>query len=362
MLFGKILGELNYESLALFREAGRNLKDNIDKERVYWTRKIQKYLMNKTSPFEKEFQLNSIKKTPTKTLKKIAFEIWNNPVQPSVFCPPARPLSPLGMIIICGGKLDFTQGPCTPDLLLLIHLKNKTNEIIISKNKDGSTQSNFAALPGHLEICQYILRRLENKVPRDSNNNPYGYNPLHMAACRGQFELYQALSSMTDVKNPSDNYGKTPLHCSARFGHLNICNFIMETLEEKNPPDIHGWTPLHQAAKNGQLEVCQMIIDRTGQCCPIDNFGFTPFIRSAEDGHFAGCRFLLTTTFIDALIKKDVDRIFIHIPFEIIDGCLRWFWTAILCSPKNCFFFFFFFLSIYFFSEGFLFRHEILRF
>ena len=89
--------------------------------------------MNKTSPFEKEFRLNSIKKTPTKTLKKIAFEIWNNPVQPSVFCPPARPLSPLGIILVCGGNLDFTKGPCTPDLILLIHLKNKSNEIIISK-------------------------------------------------------------------------------------------------------------------------------------------------------------------------------------------------------------------------------------
>ena len=146
MLFGKILGELNYESLALFREVGRNLKDNIDKERVYWTRKIQKYLVNKTSPFENEFQLNPIKKTTTKTLKKIAFEIWNNPVKPYVLCPPARPLSPLSIIIVCGGNLDLPQGFSAPDLSLLIHLKNTTNEIIISKFKDGSTQSDFAAL------------------------------------------------------------------------------------------------------------------------------------------------------------------------------------------------------------------------
>ena len=349
MLFGKILGELNYESLALFREVGRNLKDNIDKERVYWTRKIQKYLMNKTSPFEKEFQLNSIKKTPTKTLKKIAFEIWSNPVKSRVLCPPSRPLSPLGIIFVCGGNLDLTQGRRTLDLFLLIHLKNKTNEIIISKFEDESTQSNFAALPGHLEICQYILQRVENKGPWNSK----GCNPLHMAACIGQFELYQALTSMTDVKNPSDNYGKTPLHCAARFGHLDICNFIMETLEEKNPPDVHGWTPLHQAAKNGQLEVCQMIIDLTGQCCPIDNFWCTPFIKAAEEGHFAVCKFLLTTSFKDALIKKDLDRILIYIPFEILRGCLRWLLTMFLSSPKNCFYLFFV-LLIHFF------RHFIL--
>ena len=309
---------------------------NIDNERIYWIRKIQKYLVIKTSPFENEFQLNPIKKTPTKTLKKIAFEIWNNPVKPYVLCPPARPLSPLSIILVCGDNLDLTPGP-TPDLTLLIHLKNKTDEIIISKFQDGSTQTDFAAKPGHLEICQYILRRIENKVPRDIK----GYTPLHMAACLGQFELYQALISMTDVKNPSDNYGKTPLHWAARFGHLDICNFIMEKLEEKNPPDVHGWTPLHQAAKNGHLEICQMIIDWTGQCCPIDNFGCTPFIKAAEDGHFAVCKFLLTTTFIDALVKKDLDRIFIYIPFEILRGCLRLFWTAILSIPRNSFLFFF---------------------
>ena len=154
----------------------------------------------------------------------------------------------------------------------------------------------------------------------------------------------------------------TPLHKGEFSGNLEFFHYIITILDDKNPKNDVGITPLHQAAKNGQLEVCQMIIDWTGQCCPIDNFGFTPFTRAAEDGHFAVCRFLLTTSFIDALIKKDVDRIFIHIPFEILDGCLRWFWTAILSSPKNWFFFFFFFLSIYFFSEGFLFRHEILRF
>ena len=60
VLFGKILGELKYESLALFREVSRNLNDNIDKERVYWTRKIQKYLVIKSSPFENEWKLSEI--------------------------------------------------------------------------------------------------------------------------------------------------------------------------------------------------------------------------------------------------------------------------------------------------------------
>ena len=335
MLFGKILGELKYESLALFKEASRSLNMNIDNERIYWTRKIQKYLVIKISPFENEWKL-SIQKTPTKNLKKIAFEIWNNPVKPYVFSPPARPLSPIGIIVVCGDN---------PDFILLIHLKNKTNEIIVSKFEDGSTQSNFAAKPGHLEICQYILGRLENKVPRDNK----GHTPIHMAACLGQFEMYEALISMTAVKNPSDHNGKTPLHCAARFGHLDICNFILESLEEKNPPDIHGWTPLHHAAKNGHLEVCQMIMNLTGQFSPMDNFGCTPFIKAAEDGHFAVCQLFLTTLFNDAVMKKDLDRILIYIPFEILRGCLRWFLIAILSRPRNCFFLFL--LSIYFFSD-----------
>ena len=305
MLFGKILGELNYESLALSREASRSLKMNIDQKRIYWIQKIRKYL-NKMDQFQSEWKM-AIRKTPTKILKKISDEIWNIPATPFVTSRSENFFSPIGIAAACG------------DLTLFIFLSEKTLDIN-SKNQYGWTPLHFAAHSGQTQICKYIIDRLEDKIPYDNE----GTTPHHYAAVCGHFETYQALMNMTNQENPTDNVGMTPLHCAAVNGYLDICKLIMEKLEDKNPRT-RGFTPLHVAAMSGQLEICQMIIDFTGQVCPLSNYGNTPFYFAAKYGRFAVCNLLCKNLFKDGLMKKDWKLILIQIPLEMLRGSWSWF-------------------------------------
>ena len=70
-----------------------------------------------------------------------------------------------------------------------------------------------------------------------------GQTPLHKAACNGQVEMCQILMKNLNDKNPKDHDGQTPLHWAAWNGHLYVCRILRETLIDKNPKDNNGHTP-----------------------------------------------------------------------------------------------------------------------
>ena len=54
-----------------------------------------------------------------------------------------------------------------------------------------------------------------------------GYTPLHKAAGNGHLDVCVYIMEKIEDKNPRGLFGRTPLHEAACFGHLDICKNIM---------------------------------------------------------------------------------------------------------------------------------------
>ena len=94
---------------------------------------------------------------------------------------------------------------------------------------------------GSIEIYKRITDDLENKNPPCNQEN---WTPLHLAALKNHIELFEFIIKKVTKKNPTDNFGTTPLHFAAEKGHLDICKIIIDHVEEINPSDKEGGTPL----------------------------------------------------------------------------------------------------------------------
>ena len=57
-----------------------------------------------------------------------------------------------------------------------------------------------------------------------------GITPLHMAAEKGHYEVFQLIISNVNEKNPASHDGFTPLHIATKHGHYKICNLIGKNL------------------------------------------------------------------------------------------------------------------------------------
>ena len=86
-----------------------------------------------------------------------------------------------------------------------------------------------AALNGHLEICELIVKYLEDKNPRNKDC----VTPLQFAALSGHLAVCEHLLAPLGNKNPATNSGFTPLHAAAENGHSKVYELIMKSLETK---------------------------------------------------------------------------------------------------------------------------------
>ena len=86
-----------------------------------------------------------------------------------------------------------------------------------------------------LEVCSLIMNSLE--VIKPAGRFGYRVTPLHWAALRGHLDICQLLIENIDAKNPATNRGVTPMHLAADMGHLEICSLIIENVVDRNPAD-----------------------------------------------------------------------------------------------------------------------------
>ena len=159
-----------------------------------------------------------------------------------------------------------------PELLLDIHLFTLLLNLVTSNCTNIFSQKHFsqycqqwialhsAAVGGHIQICKFTMTKIVEKNPRRESD---GITPLHIAAGRGQIELYKVLMKDNRIVNPRNNSGSTPLHYTAQKGHLEVYELISKGSQVRNPIDIFGRTPLHYAAQHGYLFICQFILENT---------------------------------------------------------------------------------------------------
>ena len=68
-----------------------------------------------------------------------------------------------------------------------------------------------------------IITELDDK----NSKNGDGTTPLHLAAINGHFNVCELIIKNSEEKNPADSFGDTPLHDTCENGDLEICKLIM---------------------------------------------------------------------------------------------------------------------------------------
>ena len=86
-----------------------------------------------------------------------------------------------------------------------MYVCEKTGEIN-PKGDKGLTVLHMAGQGGHLEICEFIIKNVEDKNPQDKE----GFSPLYDAASQGHLEICKLMIENINEKNPANKgYSKT---------------------------------------------------------------------------------------------------------------------------------------------------------
>ena len=111
------------------------------------------------------------------------------------------------------------------------------------------TPLEIAAIIGNTEIVAKLFKKevFENQ---GSLENHHG-SPFHYAAISGHLEVCELFVRFTTDINPKGHHGRTVLHCAAKNGHLDICQLLVNNISDKNPKDDDGTTPLGFANEKG---------------------------------------------------------------------------------------------------------------
>ena len=162
-------------------------------------------------------------------------------------------------------------------------------ERTVDKNPEAKillTALDTAAKFGLVEVCESILKHLENKNPKCNYEH---ITPLHMAAMYGHVTVFALIMKQIDDKDPRDKVGRTPFHLAALNGRLEMCGLIMKTIRNKHQRTICGSTPLHMAAYNGHVKVCILILQTVKSKNPRNHHGRTPLAVARERNQFKVC-------------------------------------------------------------------------
>ena len=105
-----------------------------------------------------------------------------------------------------------------------------------------------------LKVCRFIVEKIQ--VPTHYTNTAL-HKALHIAAWKGQLEIYKIIMEKVADKNPLFS-GCTPLHFTAVSGNLEMCRLILENINDKNPVSDYGLTPKDVAKNHYHLEIVKL--------------------------------------------------------------------------------------------------------
>ena len=162
-----IFVRLDDRSLASCREVNKTWQAFVDRQRIYWIRKILKYA-NPQSKFHEEWKM-VLDKKPIKTLKEFGRLVWLQP---------QNEYSPLYVAGAMGNIELFNS------------IKEKTGLKEDSKNNHGgSTAFHIAAFNNCISLCKVIIGEIQDKNPVNEN----GDTPLHHAASKGSYRVCELI-------------------------------------------------------------------------------------------------------------------------------------------------------------------------
>ena len=264
---GKIVfNNLDNQSLINLKEASRDVSEFMENDRFFWIRILKRYRKN----FDKfkESWKEVTKKTPLEKVKQLVMTV-------KTFFR-AYPLIE-----------KFKSNQIAP-----IHISTEQNNIEVCKFINEKTTNKNPEATLHLAIT------CDNKIemPTDclQTFTVLGLTPLHIAAIKGNLDLFNLIFVNSLGKNPANERTKlTPLHMAAQNGHFEICKLIIENVDNKNPLGKDQTTPFHNAAANGHLEICKLMIKNNVDIDYRYAYHETPLHLAARKEHLEICRIII---------------------------------------------------------------------
>ena len=255
----------------------------------------------------------------------------------------------LGQCVLLEGKdVDKMMDLCKRGNLKLLAPLIQRSKDKNPGDKDKYTILHCATEHGHLNIVQYLLPLLKNKLPKTglrTLSNGFtvrSETPLHLATRNGHLSIIEFMvPHLNGDINPARGDGSTVLHLAAGLGHLNIVAFYASRLDNPNPQMIsisnenfRGWTPLHYAALIGCLEVAKHLCNLLEDKNPIANDGLTPLHVAALYGHLSIIECLVPH--LDGDINPAKDNAFTVLHVAALQGHLNVvaFYTSKLDNPN----------------------------
>ena len=173
---------LDCKSILNVKKVSTTLYEAMEKQRVAWIRTVQTRFTIRTGKDElPESWKEIVYKLTTENLKKLGLAL--DPI-----------LTPIERIWMIGQPL-FHFVARSGDLELYRFLADTYGNPINEDGPEGYTPLHAAALNGHLQVCLFILDRVQNKNPAVRSGIISGATPLHLAAKNGHEEVYKAIAN-----------------------------------------------------------------------------------------------------------------------------------------------------------------------
>jgi len=156
-------------------------------------------------------------------------------------------------------------------------------------DKDGMTPLMQAAMQGHSEICEALVKAGANPLAVNSLTKQ---NVLHVAAARGHLAIVKVFLAYKQLFEMVDKDGWTSLMLAAFSGHSAVCEALLKAGANPRTKHASGQTALHLAARGGKAEVVKSLTVYKDLLLLRDNSGQTAFDMAKAGGHAAVCAIL----------------------------------------------------------------------
>lgn len=164
------------------------------------------------------------------------------------------------------------------DTALLEALIKADPRAVNTGNRDGETPLHWAALSGHANIVDILVKNGANVNAQTRDK----WTPLHWAALKGHIRIAEILLDNGADINAKTDGGWTPLHVAAYQDEKNIIPRLIERGADVNARDSKGKTPIETIAEKSRATILQLV-EHGADLEPVTATAWSPFRWASKE-------------------------------------------------------------------------------
>lgn len=153
--------------------------------------------------------------------------------------------------------LDIFEAAATGRVNHVVRILARNPELANAYSPDGFQPLGLAALFGHLEVVQFLLRA--GVEINSLSLNALQATPINLAAAGGHPGVVQVLLDHGADPNARQSGGLTPLHIAAQKGNLQVALMLLLNGADLRLKTNEGKTALDLAQEGGHAEVVELL-------------------------------------------------------------------------------------------------------